>query len=205
MPYSFHSIGLALVIVTAVGIMADWSVQAETDTEADLQSGTTSFDCTTIAVDYLDHPSLTRAEKLARMDEALGQSLDKFDACHAVSSQAAASVPVAAGQVIPEAGATLGGDPVRSAASSEIAGTEAPPVRSEPASVEMPVATAVAGQEQVTLPNGRLPEDIPDADNDSVLAAQIRQAATQETDPEKRKRLWEEYRRYKDRAVAQEY
>lgn len=211
MSCSFRSVGLALVIVTAGCVVADRPARAETDAEAGLQPGTTSFDCTTSAVDYLDDPSLTRAEKLARMDVALSRSLDQFEACHAVSGQAAAPTPAAAGQTTPDAAATLGGDPVRSVASSEIAGTEAPSVRGEsapstpPASVAMPVATAVAGQAQGPLPNGRLPADIPAADNDSVLAAQIREAAMQETDPEKRKRLWEEYRRYKDRAVAQEY
>ena len=209
MSCSFRSVGLALVIVTAGCVVADRPARAETEAEAGLQPGTTPFDCTTSAVDYLDDPSLTRAEKLARMDVALSQSLDQFEACHAVSGQAAAPTPAAAGQTTPDAAATLGGDPVRSVASSEIAGTEAPSVRDEsapstpPASAEIPVATAVVGQGP--LPNGRLPADIPAADNDSVLAAQIRKAALQETDPEKRKRLWEEYRRYKDRAVAQEY
>ena len=47
------------------------------------------------------------------------------------------------------------------------------------------------------LENGKVPEDIPPADNDSVLEAQIRQAAINETDPEVRARLWDEYRRYK--------
>ncbi len=40
-------------------------------------------------------------------------------------------------------------------------------------------------------------EDIPPADNDSVLEAQIREAAMREQDPEKQARLWDEYRRYK--------
>ena len=45
--------------------------------------------------------------------------------------------------------------------------------------------------------NGNVPEDIPSADNDSVLEAQIREAAMNEKDPEVRDRLWNEYRRYK--------
>ncbi len=47
------------------------------------------------------------------------------------------------------------------------------------------------------LGSGKLPEDIPSADNDSVLEAQIRAAAMQEKDPHLRERLWNEYRRYK--------
>lgn len=56
---------------------------------------------------------------------------------------------------------------------------------------------AVAGTGPPVLQNGKLPEDIPPADNDSVLEAQIRQAAIDEPDPELKKKLWNEYRRYK--------
>ena len=47
------------------------------------------------------------------------------------------------------------------------------------------------------MKNGKIPEDIPDAKNDDALAAQIRYAAENEKDPEKRKQLWNEYRKYK--------
>jgi len=57
---------------------------------------------------------------------------------------------------------------------------------------DAPERTAARTQE-----NGKLPEDIPPADNDSALEAQIRKAAIEETDPELKKRLWDEYRRYK--------
>lgn len=54
-----------------------------------------------------------------------------------------------------------------------------------------------AGQRQKVLANGKVPDDIPSADNDSVLEAQIRKAAEAETDPVVQKRLWNEYRKYK--------
>ena len=41
------------------------------------------------------------------------------------------------------------------------------------------------------------PKDIPDGSDDDVVARQIREAAEKETDPKLRKKLWEEYRRYK--------
>ena len=47
------------------------------------------------------------------------------------------------------------------------------------------------------LTNGKIPDDIPDAANDSVFEAQIRAAAMAETDPDTQKNLWNEYRRYK--------
>ena len=52
-------------------------------------------------------------------------------------------------------------------------------------------------QGQTNTNNGMIPEDIPQDDNDSVLEEQIRLAAMNEKDPEKKKRLWNEYRKYK--------
>ena len=52
--------------------------------------------------------------------------------------------------------------------------------------------------ENEKVKNGNIiPEDIPLDDNDSVLEEQIRLAAMNEKDPEKKKRLWNEYRKYK--------
>ena len=42
------------------------------------------------------------------------------------------------------------------------------------------------------------PDDIPDGSDDDVIARQLREAAEKETDPELKKKLWEEYRRYKN-------
>lgn len=65
-------------------------------------------------------------------------------------------------------------------------------------------APATSGQDVArTDPNGRVPADIPPADNDSVLEAQIRKAAMEEDDPELREKLWDEYRRYKGLPLAE--
>jgi hypothetical protein len=45
--------------------------------------------------------------------------------------------------------------------------------------------------------SGGQPEDIPDGSDDDVVARQLREAAEKETDPELKKKLWEEYRKYK--------
>ncbi|MGI9245900.1 MAG: hypothetical protein ACR2I8_04250, partial [Steroidobacteraceae bacterium] len=42
-----------------------------------------------------------------------------------------------------------------------------------------------------------VPSDIPDGRDDDIVARQLREAATKETDPELRERLWDEYRKYK--------
>lgn len=41
------------------------------------------------------------------------------------------------------------------------------------------------------------PPDIPDGSDDDIVARQLREAAEKETDPELKKKLWEEYRKYK--------
>ncbi len=41
------------------------------------------------------------------------------------------------------------------------------------------------------------PDDIPDGDDDDVVARQLREAAMREPDPAVREKLWDEYRKYK--------
>ena len=43
------------------------------------------------------------------------------------------------------------------------------------------------------------PDDIPSGNDDDVLERQMRQAAMEETDPELREKLWDEYRKLKNR------
>ena len=127
---------------------------------------------------------------------------------------------IAAGSDAEATEATNGGL-VASIASSEIAGTEkasqdqaAPPVLAGVAGLETETQTGKGptvgglGDREDANRRGKLAgvgsaldegemKDIPAADNDSVLAAQIRAAAEREQDPQKRACLWKEYRRYK--------
>ena len=41
------------------------------------------------------------------------------------------------------------------------------------------------------------PADIPDRNDDDVVARQLREAAMREPDPAVREKLWDEYRKYK--------
>ena len=43
-----------------------------------------------------------------------------------------------------------------------------------------------------------VPRDIPDGDDDDIVARQLREAAEKETSPELKAKLWEEYRKYKE-------
>lgn len=93
-------------------------------------------------------------------------------------------------------------DTVEAAASQgvgDISGSDSTELSS--LSTEDPAGVRGTGEE--TLENGRVPEDIPPAENDDVLAAQIRRAAMNEPDPEIREKLWDEYRNYKGLPAAE--
>lgn len=53
-------------------------------------------------------------------------------------------------------------------------------------------------QKEGAPPGWKLPPGVGDGSDDDVVARQLREAAQAETDPETRRRLWEEYKKYKD-------
>ncbi len=177
------------------------------------EAANSSPDCENVSVDFLDDPTLTRAEKLARMEQALSDSLNRFELCNMAITSNASSANSGNGSGS-GSGTDGGGDSgngnstggasgTESVASDTMQGTEQVP------STETTAATATNSQESTEsgsgeisasgniAKNGKIPEDIPTADNDDAIAAQIRVAAEAETDPEIRKKLWDEYRKYK--------
>lgn len=62
-------------------------------------------------------------------------------------------------------------------------------------------AGGVAGEQQTVV--AEVPADIPDGSDDDVVARQLRAAAEQETDPQLREKLWDEYRKYKQGTSSQ--
>ena len=192
----------------------------------------------------VDGRPLTPEEKIARLDEALRESLARFDECQAAApaspdagsgaagaqggatgdgasdgsvagedgdagtAQAGGTVESVAAEGVQgteapeEAGATVqggggtaqAGGAVESVAAEGVQGTEAPEeaVGTEPGTERPPGSE---GRRSGT--HADIPDDIPEPDNDSVLEAQIRRAAMEETDPRIRAELWNEYRKYK--------
>ena len=60
--------------------------------------------------------------------------------------------------------------------------------------------SASAGAQVASAKNGgggNMPENIPDGQDDDIVAQQLREAAMSESDPELQAKLWEEYARYK--------
>ena len=201
--------------------------------------------------------ALTRAERIARMEQALHESLSRFERCQSASpgsgggaaggrgggsvagggngrtgesgeggegaAGSVASRSVSGTEGPSEAGVSGAGAPETwaagesgesapasgSVASRSVSGTEAAPgtdargAESETDAQPVSVTYAPDAANASTRPapdgpnNGKVPDDIPAADNDSVLEAQIRRAAMTERDPEIRAKLWNEYRAYK--------
>jgi hypothetical protein len=54
-----------------------------------------------------------------------------------------------------------------------------------------------------SFPSGATPPNIPRGQDDDIVARQLREAAENETDPVLRKKLWEEYRKYKNATATQ--
>ncbi len=177
-----------------------------------------AMDCAEITIEYEEDAFLTPEEDLARMDQALNRSLNRFDACQITrtSNSGGGGGAAGGGGGVGGAGGEGSSSGQRSTASSEMTGTEKQVKVQRTSSQREQGAQALAGRgqdsastvegEQSTkvderdlkaVPNGKVPEDIPSADNDSVLEAQIRKAAMNEKDPEVRARLWDEYRKYK--------
>ncbi|MDX8392164.1 MAG: hypothetical protein R8K53_06325 [Mariprofundaceae bacterium] len=171
-----------------------------------------SNDCSDISVDYVSDPNLTRQENIERMDQALFQSLSKYEGCQNASTAAGGGGGSASGGAA--GGGASGGGSGSATASAEMSGTDAPSEQADAQQAatgdasdatdatdaqNMPInEDAKSGvQNTQTKGHGKVPDDIPPVDNDSILEAQIRQAAINETDPVIKAKLWNEYRKYK--------
>ena len=174
-------------------------------------------DCTVIELDPEIDPNMTTEENIQRLTEQFFESVNTVQHCEPPTDSASSGGGGGGGAA--GGGAAGGGT---AAASSDIAGTEAvitesaegvatSPADSELSAIQSEIDEALkdssgaettaeqggAATEAQDGSNGAIPDDIPPADNDSVFEAQIRAAAENETDPEVKKNLWNEYRKYK--------
>jgi len=182
-----------------------------------------SDDCTQITINYTLDGQLTREEAISRMDAAFYESLNKFDACQtsqSAASSSASSASGASGDSPGTQGASSSADgstgsggsassvsSTRSVASPNLSGTDTPISDSSitaTAKNQQHIDTTQSSKSRdrkklgdIQTGSGKIPEDIPSADNDSILEAQIRQAAMNESDPRTQEKLWREYRKYK--------
>jgi len=185
------------VLSIAFSVFGLFSSTGAADDNLQVDERVSAFDdCTNIEINYQTDGQFTREERLSSMDEKFFESLSRFEAC-----QHSTAVSGGGG------GGGGGGaaSPNMSGADSS-AGKDSQPKKENAdslATANKDSQTAVvdaSGQpdpNSVSLGSGKLPDDIPPVDNDSILEAQIRSAAERETDPKIKKKLWDEYRKYK--------
>lgn len=150
----------------------------------------------------------TADEKAARLDESLDESLSEFDRMLMREQEKLAEQRGSGGggpgsdvQAEHGSGATAGEGDGRGGAEGDSGAGDSDTV-AETASwgggggvPEAEGMTEDPPGDEETSP--RVPPDVGDGSDDDVVARQLREAATQEDDPELREALWEEYRKYK--------
>ncbi len=170
-------------------------------------------DCQLSDINYMEQAGMTRTERLEAMNQAFFESVNRFDECMLSTTSNSSSSSSAEKNASQQAADSVSGsegqenefdnaDTSNAAASSELSGTESEPVDAAEVAESLRDLADAEAETKTTVSrgspgSGKAPEDIPDANNDDVVAAQIRLAAEIETDPEKKAKLWNEYRKYK--------
>ena len=145
----------------------------------------------------------TTAERTATMDAELNAGLGEFDdmllreqeRVKAAAPRSDAGGGSGAGSGPGESdsgaeGARTGGD----GKSGELTGSDDRPLSG--VAGDRPPSGAAGGGRTQSGARGQ-PVDIPDGSDDDLVARQLREAAEKETNPELKKKLWDEYRKYK--------
>ena len=161
---------------------------------------TQSHDCSEIEVQADIDPELSRDENLQRLSEMFYESLNTVTHCQNASDSATSASTAASDISGTEAEeSTFESDENTSEMNDSEAGysemNDSEAGYSEMDGSEVENSESDSGMDNTS--GTKLPDDIPAADNDSVFEKQIREAAENESDPEIRERLWNEYRKYK--------
>jgi len=149
----------------------------------------------------------SREERIASLDVELASGLADFDELLLREQErvkAAAPRSASGGGMGSGAGEDghggdgSGGSSEGSAGETQV-GNASNGARSQAGGVGERSSTSAGGASGRTSRTGatRQPPGIPDGRDDDVVARQLREAAEKETDPELQKKLWEEYRKYK--------
>ena len=179
-------------------------------------------DCPIVIPNFDNTMLLTKEERIQLMDQALKDALAEVQDCeqrfsnvqkrsnsNASNSNISDNASTGTNNNVEQADNTESKqsdiqDQQTATPSSELSGTE--PLQTQQTNGEDTISGSpqdyssiplITKDNKKTLSNGKLPEDIPSADNDDIIAKQIREAALAESDPQKQAKLWNEYRRYR--------
>jgi hypothetical protein len=146
----------------------------------------------------------TSDERRAALDKQLNDSLGSFDAKLRKEQQKIAQQRDARRAAV----VTVSTDdkPASARASADPAGSAGAdvPARGEKSSASRPgdlkSDKSAVGASGAAGGNGAVASEIPDGNDDDIVARRLRKAAEQETDPELKEKLWKEYVEYKKNA-----
>ena len=145
--------------------------------------------------------TMTASERRAALDERLQRGYSVFDGMILGERERAQNDADEAGSTVMGAGAGGGGG-------GEAGGSDEGGASESPIVVASNTATGGAGPmpaggpqregefDNQNQPSFPVPGDIPNGDEDDVVARQLREAAMTEPDPDLREKLWDEYRKY---------
>jgi hypothetical protein len=146
----------------------------------------------------------TTAERTATMDAELNAGLGEFDdmllreqeRVKAAAPRSDAGGGAGSGQGEGDSGAegAEGAEGAQTRSGGEPAGSDDRPLSG--VAGDQPPSGAAGGGRTQSGARGQ-PADIPDGSDDDLVARQLREAAEKETNPELKKKLWDEYRKYK--------
>lgn len=196
--------------------LGDPSPESGCDTESMRSAGPVSFP-----------QERTEEERIASLDGQLGSSMSEFDEMllremdelqrkRSGSPDSSSSSRTGGGggegsegsEASADEGSRQGGEG-QSQQSPEQEGGDRPKGQGEDAASQPEQGQQQSGVQGGTRPDGKqtsqtASRDAPPADDDDdIVARQLREAAEKETDPVLREKLWEEYRRYKEKQTAQ--
>lgn len=176
MLYKFFLSHLLLIVIFVVGKAS--------------YSETFNDECDNFDVNYKENEYLTDREQIQAMDDALLESLDRFEECIKAKTSARQNNVTDSIENASDGSQELRGNKL----SADQESTESYNEQNQNTENEL----AGSSNKNNSGSNGKIPEDIPFDDNDDVLAQQIKNAALKESDPEKQKKIWNEYRKYKN-------
>ena len=193
--------------------LGDVSPELGCDTEAMRPSGPVSFP-----------QERTEQERIASLDGQLGSSMSEFDEMllremDELQSKRSGSPDSSGGsgtggagsegsEASGEEGSRQGGEG-QSQQSLEQDGEDRPEGQGEDVASQSEQGQQQSGAQGGSRPEGKQTSqtgnrDAPPVDsNDDIVARQLREAAEKETDPVLKEKLWEEYRRYKEKQTTQ--
>ena len=154
-------------------------------------------ECDNFDVNYKENQYLTDREQIQAMDDALLESLDRFEECIKAKTSARKNNVNDSLENASDGSQELRGN--KFDADQELTNSyDEQNQKTDEQNQKTENELAGSVNKNNSASNGKIPEDIPFDDNDDVLAQQIKNAALKERDPEKQKKIWNEYRKYKN-------